>query len=805
MRSCHETRRRLTVMATLVFCVAVVPRALGEAPDLDARLERLCDQLEARRLELHIPGFAIAIVKDDQVILSRGFGMADVEREVPVTPQTLFAIGSSTKAFTTAVIAMLVDQGVMSWDDPVSKYLPRFTLDIDTPGESVTIRDLCSHRTGFTRMGILWAGSMVPREVVLEMARTAEPWAGFREKFVYNNVMYLAAGTAAGVAAGSDWDALIQDRVFGPLGMTSSGTHISLVRDDPRLAMGYRWDKDTEAFKRLPMRDLDVIGPAGAINSNVVDMANWLRLQLGRGEFAGRRLVSAAQLQETWTPQIEIAPGIDYGLGWMVREWNGRTVIEHGGNIDGFAAAVTMLPDARTGFVLLANVTVTPLQSTSLSMVFDAVLGEAAGDESALDQSEMEPFLGTYIANIGQVFVDAEMAVLVHNGRLAVDVPGQMVYELKPPDEDGKRYFVVTDTIAVRFNREGEQPAYSMVMYQAGMEFEMPRKGVEYEPDVPLDELAQYLGRFYDEDLSKNITVLIQNNRLAVDVPGQMVFELSPPDDDGMWAFRAKPKDLQLRFNAADDGSIESMTLFQAGKASLLSRVEAEDADALPTVDELIALVRRGYGVDRRRSLGTAKMTGTITFVHQGAKGRFTCLTDRTVGYRQDLDLGELGFMALAIDGTSGWSDSSFFPFAMLTGEELAHRRLDHPLRVLGDWQADFDEVAVVRTDRVGDEPVYVVRLKYADAPARTVYVSVARGVVLREDSMEIVMQGDMTFPLTIEYGDFREVEGLTLPFRLSSENQWNGRVVVQLDAIEFDVTLPEGVFAPVPAASIDE
>ena len=184
------------------------------APALPDRLERLVDRLEQHRREFHIPGMAIAVVMDDEVVLARGFGVKDVQTQQPVTDQTLFAIGSTTKAFTAALIGMLVDEGRMSWDDPVTKYLPYFELEVDTGDEVVTIRDLLCHRTGFTRMSLLWAANRVGREAVLRAATRAEPWAGFRERFLYNNVMYLAAGEAAGAAAGADWDALLGERLF---------------------------------------------------------------------------------------------------------------------------------------------------------------------------------------------------------------------------------------------------------------------------------------------------------------------------------------------------------------------------------------------------------------------------------------------------------------------------------------------------------------------------------------------------------------------------------------------------------------
>ena len=771
------------------------PQTQAAQPTFQERLDRLVDRLETQRRELHVPGMAIAIVKDDEVVLARGFGVMDVRTQTPVTEQTLFAIGSTTKAFTSALIGMLVDDGLMSWDDAVTSYLPYYELKIDSPDETVTIRDLLCHRSGFTRMSLLWAANLVDRETLLRTATGAEPWAGFRERFLYNNVMSLAAGMAAGRAARTDWDTLLAERIFKPLGMTSSNTSVTASLEDPRLATGYLWDDEKQIHEHQPMRVLDAIGPAGAINSNVVDMARWVRFQLGRGAFEGRRLISAEALAETWTGQIEITPGRDYGLGWMLAELDGRRLVEHGGAIDGFSAEVALLPEENLGFVMLTNVSATPLASAAPALVFDALVGEWTDETDGTPLPDgIDPYLGRYLANFGP-FADTEFTVLEQGGHLAVDVPGQQVYALKPPDEDGKWWFALPVGIAVSFNRDEDDRVISMMMYQAGYEFEMPRVGVELPAEIPLDELQKFLGSYRFEKIGGNATVLISNNRLAVDVPGQMVYELYPPDDDGRWPFRVKKQEIQVRFNANDDGAIESMTMYEAGMEFELPRLADDPGLALPTIDELMAKVRAGYGAESLTSTTTTRMTGTLNFAHQGVQGTFTALTAGTDRFRTHLDLGTFGFITIAVDGARGWTDSAFHPFEELSGTHLETVKLDHPLKMLSDWREIYDTVVILRADEVRGEPVYVVKLTRGDTPPRTVYVSTETGRILRVDAAEIA-KGIGSIPITIFYDDYRQVEGgLWLPFEVKTENEFSGRLVVRIDRIETNVELSEDAF----------
>ncbi|MFT5291916.1 MAG: CubicO group peptidase (beta-lactamase class C family), partial [Planctomycetota bacterium] len=537
------------------------------ADDLEQRLARLTVELEDQLESAHIVGMAIAIVKGDEVVYSQGFGLADRESGREVTPETIFAIGSSTKAFTSATIATLVDEGKMDWEDPVTEYLPDFELQIDAEGMSaeeavVTLRDLMSHRTGFTRMGVLWAAGLADREMILETAIDAQPWSPFRKKFFYNNVMFLAAGEASAVAADQSWDELVTARILEPLGMSSSNTTTEEAQADERLALGYKWDEDKEVFVRDQMRVLNSIAPAGSINSNVLDMAQWLRLQLGRGEVDGKRLISTERLEQTWAPNIEVGGGMEYGMGWFIESWNGKRVIQHGGNIDGFAATCAFMPDDDLGFVLLSNVGMSTLQDASRSIVWDALLGslgEAELEGDSAPAEDLTPFVGTYMANFGS-FHDEAFEILVQDGHLALDIPSQQVFELLALGEDGRRDFALAPGVmAVSFLRGDDDEVTNIVLHQSGLSFEAPREGFVPEPDGTMQEFSRYFGTYEHPELPQPITVRYSGGRLECDIPGQMVFPMRLPNEEGIWHFRATDM-IGLKFNEDEDGEVTSVT-----------------------------------------------------------------------------------------------------------------------------------------------------------------------------------------------------------------------------------------------------
>lgn len=378
----------------LALPALALPAHAQQAKGNAARLSQLDAYVAATMREWKVPGLALAIVKDDSVIYAKGYGTRTVGRAEPVDQNTLFAIGSSSKAFTAALVAMAVDDGKMKWDERVTAYLPGLQLYDRYASRDLTIRDALSHRSGLARGDFAWYISGFPRDEILRRVRYLEPSWGFRAQFGYQNLMYLAAGEAAAAAGGASWDALVQTRIFAPLGMTSSSTSIRALAGAANVATPHAEVNDTVVT--LPWKDIDNIAPAGSINSNVRDMAQWLRLQLGRGKYAGKQLISARNHGEMWLPNIHIrlqgptasylAPGArlsSYGMGWFLQDFDGRLAVHHGGNIDGMSAMVAMLPDENLGVVVLTNMNGSPAPLSIFPRVFDLFTRDTPRDWNA--------------------------------------------------------------------------------------------------------------------------------------------------------------------------------------------------------------------------------------------------------------------------------------------------------------------------------------------------------------------------------------------------------------------------------------
>lgn len=759
---------------------AVAPAVEDELP---ARLERLRERLEQAREQHHIPGMAVAVVKGDEIIFAEGFGFADLKSKRPVTPKTLFAVGSTTKAFTSALVAMQIDAGKLRWDDPVSQHVPE--LRLKPKGDKVedpTLRDVLCHRSGFTRMSLLWYGSPLSTQEVFTQASGAEPIADFRDKFLYNNVTYASAGEAAARAAGTTWAELLQERLLDPLGMRSTNVTVAASTAYSDVAQGYRWREVSEVHEALPMRAIESVAPAGAINSTVLDMAQWLRLQLGRGTYEGKQLVSAERLQDTWSPQIDVGGGIRYGLGWMLGDWQGHRVVEHGGNIDGYAAAVAMLPDDDLGFVLLTNISATPLQRESMGIVFDSLLGERPSEDDATKALDLRPYTGRYVADFGP-FDDVRFTVTDEGGTLYVDVPGQQKYELRPPDAKGRWAFALTDAIQVYFDVEKTSPGKAQVMHmvQGGLDFELPREGYSFPPELTADEVAAQIGRYRSETPPLEASVRLEGGRLVADIKGQMAFVLRKPGADGRWHFRAKD-DLAVSFRQDAKGTIDAMVLHQGGVDVPFARVQGKERP-LPTVEQLLKTAKAARTAERLRKLGPIELTGKVRIPASNIEGRFRMVLDADRRTRVELDFGRHGRSIDTYDGTSAWSISTLAPPTDAQGKYLkqAGLSLTYPI---ADWTHGWDSAVV--EDRVGegkDERVVVV-LRVEGLPSAKVLVDPKTGDVTGSEQMPLA-EGLGPIPTKGELSDYRKALGLRLPHRVSASNEHAGATIFEVETVK--------------------
>ncbi|MDF5732417.1 MAG: serine hydrolase [Rhizonema sp. PD38] len=321
--------------------------------------------------------------------------MRSVEQNLMVTPQTLFAIGSATKPFTTMAMSILAERGLLDWDKPVRNYLPTLKLYDSYATEHITPRDLVTHRSGLPRHDRMLFKSSLTRKEILDRLQYLEPTHELRTVFQYQNLMYMVAGYLVGEIAQSSWEEFVLSEIFNPLEMRTSNFSIEETQKADNFALPYR-EKD-DKVEKMPFCNVDVSDPAGSINSNIVDLANWLLLHLNQGKHGDKQIISPVHLEEMHSPQFVTPQRLQfneifhyfYGLGWFISVYRGHNLIQHSGNIDGFAARTTLLPQDNIGIVVLTNLEQNPVIHTVTYYVCDFLL---ALDESPWNERMRERY-----------------------------------------------------------------------------------------------------------------------------------------------------------------------------------------------------------------------------------------------------------------------------------------------------------------------------------------------------------------------------------------------------------------------------
>ena len=589
-----------TPLLVALIALSFAPAAMAQ----EAQLQGFDEYVNKALKDWEVPGVGIAIVKNDKIVLAKGYGVRRIGDPTPVNERTIFAIGSSSKAFTSAALAMLVDDGKVKWDDPASKYLRGFELYDPYASKEITVRDLLCHRSGLERGDMLWYGSDYTRDEIIRRARFLKPSWSFRSQFGYQNLMYLAAGQIIPAVTGKSWDEFIKDRFFKPLGMSASSTSIIDLKSSDNIAAPHaRLDEKVEA---IPWRNIDNIAPAGSINSNALEMVAWLRLQLSDGNFSGQRLLSSSSMKEMhkshtiipnelpWNLLFPDAHFINYGLGWFLSDYRGRKVVEHGGNIDGMSALVALIPEEKLGVVILTNLNGSELRTALKLRIFDSFTGGEMRDWSAIHLKTMKGF-----EEQGKAAEKKQNDERVKNTKpsLALDkytgsYQDQMYGDLKVAQEESGKLVVRYgpafigdlehwhfDTFQATWRDRtlGKALVTFTLNAQGKVEtLKIPnltefKRGPDKSPakSVTLSEaeLKKYTGRYELKTPPIEMSVELVGGKLKASIPGQPVASLVPVSTD-RFTVEDAPVNIFLQFKLVAD-KVSSLTVEQGSSPSL--------------------------------------------------------------------------------------------------------------------------------------------------------------------------------------------------------------------------------------------
>ncbi len=520
------------------------------------------------------PGFAVAVVEKNKVVYANGFGFRNYEEKLPVTPNTLFAIGSCTKAFTVSLIGELAAKGDLDIDKPVRDYLPELKFFNDDMNDRITLRDMMCHRTGLPRHDYSWYFfSTSSRDSLVKRLQYLEPNVRDRDKWQYNNFMFMLQGVVIEKLTHQSWETNIKNNIFLPLGMNHSNTSIPEMEKDPDAALGYLL-KDSAGVRQISKQDyyhIDAMGPAGSINSSVMDMSNWLITWIHGGKFNSKEIIPAGFAKEAMSSQMIIGSGFpeadtkdvqfsNYGFGWSLASYRGHYRAEHGGNIDGFSASTSFFPTDSIGIVVLTNQNGSSIPSIVRNMLSDKILGlkyydwnnymwnnyskmlqeQKDADASKIKSEKVITKPSHSLKEYTGLFNNkgyGTMDIFMEHDSLFIRM-GKNISWLKPDqyewfkiyrrDKQGRVDTVQGFPIEFRTNQTGEineinaafEPSVKTLVFSR-----IPKTAV-----IQTDSLKKFEGEYLIGQLV--LKVFLQNNSLRLSVPGQPEYELIPMEEN---------------------------------------------------------------------------------------------------------------------------------------------------------------------------------------------------------------------------------------------------------------------------------
>jgi CubicO group peptidase (beta-lactamase class C family) len=570
---------------------------------LDKRLKGIENDLNAILAATKAPGFAVAVVEGKKIIYAKGFGYRDYENKIPADVNTLYAIGSSSKAFTSAILGQLREEDKLSFEDSPLKHVPNLNFYNDEMNNNIIIKDLISHRTGLPRHDFSWY--LFPtqnKDSLLLRIKYQEPFTGVRKQWYYNNFMFLAQGVIAERITGKSWEENIKERFFKPLGMVRSNVSIDELEKSANAAIGYELKKDS-IISRMDYYHISGMSPAGSLNSSVNEMSNWLITWINKGKFNDQQILPEAYINEAISSQMVVGAGLpdkespdmhfaNYGYAWFLTSYRGHYRVEHGGNIDGFSANVAFFPSDSLGIVVLTNQNDSAVPSLVRNTIADRMLQAEKTDwaKKYIDQTQkakkdgeeaksnvttskiantkpshiLQDYTGKYShSGYGDFHITNENDSLFAKFKLKKLYLRHVHYDVFEPLEVTKTGIDTADAGPLRFNfltNDVGEIATVKINIEGAIDKPIEFKHTPNIIEVDKATLEKYVGDF--ELFGTIVKIYVKNeSTLYLLVPGQPDYELLATDKH-KFSFKAL-EGFKVEFVESEDKTINEIMLIQ--------------------------------------------------------------------------------------------------------------------------------------------------------------------------------------------------------------------------------------------------
>ena len=775
------------------------------ASPIERRVEAFVTQLEAKRKEFGVVGAAVVVAHRDRIVKVVGLGQRKADSPEPVTGDTVFPMASVTKQFTAIAVALAVSEGKMAFEDHPRRFVPEFRLKDPEADSKLNLIDLLAHRSGLDRSDFTFLYGAFTQDELLRLAGRATPAAKFREKFLYNNTMFSLAGAALGRAYGTTYERFMRERVLAPLGMRASTLTLEGLAASPDRATGY-----LNGGVLATQVNLAAIAPAGALNSTARDMGAWLLFLNARGQSAGPRIAPAAYarvLENHHRP----GAGQSYGLGFYFETRSGILIAGHPGNVPGYSAQVVHVPARSLSFALMTNQNESLLGAAAQQLFWTLVvlpeLPAAAPPPQAAqtppttsEPIPAERLLGEYFATkIGLLEIKKT------DTGLAVTVAGSPLLPLKQvgvnrydaPGFGGAIMSIAdSDTLPGRLTAwllsPPGQPPENIGFLKKDGAWLARAKAQPGRANAALIGAYRSLDRKIAMEIApyRDGIALIdttQPPRLLIEA-GRDRFRLEGLPESHRLQVRRTRSDTVIGFVLAEPNASQEML-------AELSASAGDPAQARAILERAVAAAGGAAALDR---LVSKSAVGRAIAAPHGVDGPASEYV--VLGKRATLsELGAFGKTIISMRAVNGERGGYWIGFGgarvAVTGKALAAARFAAVPHTLYRWKERFAAAAVVGETVANGEHVYVIELTPRDLAPTRFYISAETHMILREEAPVYFGDALLTIASSIDYSDFRPVNGIRVPFALVTTMPMLGRVATAYERIAFDSAIDPEVF----------
>lgn len=600
-------------MKKLLLSILSICLILPALSQTDNRLKNIDAELHKVLEATHAPGFAVGVVEGDKIIYAKGFGYRDYENKIPVDANTLFAIGSSSKAFTSAILGKLRADNKLSFNDSPLDYIPDLKFYNDEMNNNIIIKDLMRHSTGLPRHDLSWYYFPThSKDSLIKRVQYQEPFTGVRQQWYYNNFMFLAQGVLAEKITGQSWEDNIKEMFFKPLGMTRSNSTIAEMKAATNAAFGYELKKG-DVISKMDYYDIAGMSPAGSINSSVNDMSKWLMTWINKGKFNDKEIIPENYITEAISSQMVIDAALpdeelpdmhfaNYGYGWMLQSYRGHYRVEHGGNIDGFSASVALYPTDKLGIVVLTNQNGSAATGLVRNTIADRLLGGKTTDwvkryleakeknKKTQEESDANPS-SLKIDNTKPSHTKIDYTGIYSNpgyGSLEINVENDSLFTtLNGTKQLVNHYhydtFELIDVIDNKVDTSQIGKAFK-ITFNTNANGDISGASFKAEPmlddlifertpntiELSTEELNKYTGK-YELQPGFILEITAANGRIFAQATGQGKNEIFAKKENH---FFFKVVEAQLVFSKDDNGNVNMLTLHQGGAKIPAKKIE---------------------------------------------------------------------------------------------------------------------------------------------------------------------------------------------------------------------------------------